>query len=370
MNIRIFLAPALLLGLGSSLVGAAQFRQGLVKPIWVTTLPAQEGRVYAMGLAAFAPTEAQAVTQASQNARVEVLTRLRASVQADTRITSSSTVTREAGGRVTGSSEQQVGQKTRIQAQATDLPGLVVEETWADAAGRTAYALAYLDIAIAEQELRSRFNALKADLFQEEENPGAPRERMRKLGRLKTAQVEIAKLDDMAALLAAGGGDAKLRGLIRSARLSVDRQAEQLRASLTLSLDLQSRKATEIAGILRNAALKVGLGWAEADGEFQLVVDYQGDRQGAKIDVQRQSWNGWWHGGWVSHTVTKDSGVIVARGVVTITLRDRAGTQYESVDIEGKGVGVTDFQSEQRLKTDFKEKLEKAFGKWLENLVK
>jgi len=81
----------------------------------------------------------------------------------------------------------------------------------------------------------------------------------------------------------------KLRGQIRSGRLSVDRQAEQLRASLTLSLELNSRKATEIAGILRNAALKVGLGWAETDGEFQLAVDYQGDRRDAKIDVQRQA---------------------------------------------------------------------------------
>lgn len=346
-----------------------QIRQGLVKPIWITQLPQQEGRVYAMGLASYAPSEGQALTQAASNARAEVLTRLRASIKSETNIRSSATVTREAGGRATGSAEQQVGQNTRIQAQATELPGLVVEETWADAAGRTAYALAYLDVPVAERELRSRFTELKNDLFQEGETPTAPRERMRMLNRLKGAQVELAKLDDMAGLLAAGGGELKLRGQIRAAKLSVDRQMEQLRATLTLSLEPGARNATQIANILRNAALKAGLGWSDKGGEFVLALDYRTDSKGVSIDVQRQSWNGWWRGGWVSHTVNKDTGIIVARGNLEVTLKDKAGNQYESMEIEAKGVGVTDFQAENRLKDDFRAKLEQAFGKWLENLV-
>ena len=92
--------------------------------------------------------------------------------------------------------------------------------------------------------------------------------------------------------------------------------------------------------------------------------------QAARIEVQRQQWNGWWRGGWVSHTVDKDSGIIVARGLLTITLKDRAGTEYESVDVEAKGLGVSEFQAENKLKEDFRGKLEKTFGKWLENLVK
>ena len=34
-----------------------------------------------------------------------------------------------------------------------------------------------------------------------------------------------------------------------------------------------------------------------------------------------------------------------------------------------KGLGVTEFQAENKLKEDFKGKIEKTFSKWLENLV-
>jgi hypothetical protein len=86
------------------------------------------------------------------------------------------------------------------------------------------------------------------------------------------------------------------------------------------------------------------------------------------VDRQQNS-NGWWRGGWVSHTVNQSTGITVARGVLTITLKDRAGTEYESVDVEAKGLGVSQFQAEQRLKEDFKDKLESTFSKWIENLV-
>jgi hypothetical protein len=357
--------------LGICFLAGAQpaIRQGLVKPIWISALPEQAGRVYAMGLAPVTTGEAQAVTTAGQNARAEVLSRLRASVKSETNVATRATTTRVLGGATTGSSSQDVGQTTRIQTSATELPGLVVEETWVDVKGATAYALAYLDVPVAEREVRTRYEAAKEDLAREGATPVEPRERMRMLNRLKGAQVELAKLDDMAALLSAGGGDPDLRRHIRDSRLGVDRQMDALRASLTLSLE-GAQGATQIASILRNAALKAGLGWAERGGEFQLVMDYRSDARTAKVDLQEQHWNGWWRGGWVSHTVTKDTGIIVARGMVTITLKDKAGTEYESVDIEAKGLGVTEFQAENKLKADFKEQIEKTFGAWLENLVK
>ena len=348
---------------------AAPPLQGSVRPPWISVLPASPGRVYALGLAPVAPSVAKALAGASQNARGEVLGRLRASVKAETSITATTTLTREAGGRASGSSTQHVGQATLIQASATELPGLVVEETWVDGPGATAYALAYLDVPVAERELRVRFEAQRNDLLQEGATPEAPRERMRMLGRLKGAQVELAKLDDLAALIAAGGGDGALRGEVRSAKLALDRQLDQLRATLTLSLE-GAQGATQIAGVVRNAALKAGLGWAEAGGAFRLVLDYRGDTQAARIEVQQQQWNGWWRGGWVSHAVDKDSGIVVARGLLTITLKDREGTAYESVDVEAKGLGVTDFQAENKLKDDFRAKVEKTFAKWLEGLVK
>jgi hypothetical protein len=149
---------------------------------------------------------------------------------------------------------------------------------------------------------------------------------------------------------------------MRAGKLAVDRRMDQLRASLTLSLE-GAKGASAVAGILRNAALKAGMGWAETGGEFRLAMDYKSEGTGAKAD------SGWWKGGWVSHSGNPASGIIVARGVLTITLKDRAGTEYESVDIEAKGLGVSQLQADQRLKEDFKDKLESTFSKWIENLV-
>ena len=338
------------------------------RPAWINTLPQQAGRIYALGLAAYAPTEGQALTQAAASARAEVLVRLRANVNADTRVSSQTSMSRALGGASTGRSEQQVGQNTHIQAQATELSGLVVEATWADGAERTAYALAYLDIPIAEREIRTRFSALKDDLAQEPGAPGVPRERLRKLNRLRSAQTELAKLDDLAALLTAGGGDEQLRAQVRAARLDLDRRQEQLRNSLTFSLAPSARDIAQIGTILRNAALKAGLGWSETGGEFLLALNERTDSKRIALEPQAQNGNGWWRNGWVSHS-PQDTGLIVARGILEITLKDQAGTPYESTEIEAKGVGISDFQADQALKKDFKTKLDKAFTQWLDHLV-
>ena len=331
---------------GQAAMPLAQEAPQVRKPAWIALLPQQPGRIYGLGLAAYAPTEGQALVQAASHARAEVLIRLRANVQADTFTRSQATVSRTLGGATAAHSEEAAGQNTRIQAQATEVSGLVVEATWADEAGRTAYALAYLDIPIAEREIRSRFTALRDDLARETTPPGAPRERLRRLGRLKGAQEELAKLDDLAALLSAGGGDEDLRGQVRAARLDLERRVEQLRASLTLSPGPGLRNAPQFGAILRNATLKAGLGWAETGGAFLLRLDYhaEGPRRAA------------------------ETGLVVARGSLDLTLQDEAGTPCESLPIEAKGVGVTEFQAEQRLKEDFKARLEKAFTRWLERL--
>lgn len=349
--------PALLaLALAVPQVLAAQ---GAVKPMWIQSLPSQPGRIYAMGLAVFAPSEAQALKQAQTNARTEVLLRLRASVKSQTDIKSTAAVQRQSGQAATGSSSSRVAQDNRIATSAVDLPGLVVEETWADQAGRTAYALAYLDIAVAERELRNRFGALKTDLAQE--NPeGGPRERLRALQRMKKGQEELNRLDDMAGLIAAGGGDPELRSQVRAQKLAMDRQLDQLRASLTFCIagDKDMGVGADMTSIVRNAVLRQGLGWAEQGGEFTLQLRYQGDRQGWDIQKRR-----WWE-----YQYNPD--FIVARGVLEITLVDKAGTQYESTTIEAKGVGTSEFQADQKLSADYKKKMEATLTQWLAHLVR
>ena len=53
---------------------------GAVKPMWINVLPVQPGRVYGLGIAPVAESEALAVRQASDNGRADVISRLRANV--------------------------------------------------------------------------------------------------------------------------------------------------------------------------------------------------------------------------------------------------------------------------------------------------
>jgi len=313
-----------------------------------------------MGLAPAAPAEAQAVRQASQNARVEVISRLRASVKGSTRVSTQAVVERQAGGHATGRSRQSMSQDSTVQAQAVELPGLVVEETWVDRNGGTAYALAYLDVPTAEQELRNRFEAMKQDLAVEAGTTGGPRERLKRLQALRGAQSEMDKLDDMAGLLSAGGGDPALRRQVRDLKLSVDRLLDRLRNSLTMCVGGEKNLGLggDVASLVRNAVLKQGLGWAEGNAEFTLNMRFQGDRQGWDIRKRR-----WWD-------YSRNADFIVARGVLEITLVDRAGTQYESTTLEAKGVGVSEFQADQRLLKDYKAKLESTLSQWLAELVR
>jgi len=333
--------------------------QGLIRPPWVSLVPSAPGRVYAIGLASLEPAEAQAVRQASLNAKVEVISRLRASVKGSTNLTTHSEVQRQGGGTATGSSTQTLHQDSTIQAQAVELPGLAVEETWVDRKGNTAYALAYLDVPTAEQELRNRFGAMKQDLSVEAGVSGSPRDRLRRLQALKGAQAEMDKLDDMAGLISAGGGDPSLRRQVRDLKLSVDRLLDQLRNSLTMCAggDKDLGLGGDVATLVRNAVLRQGLGWAESNAEFTLNLRFQGNRQGWDVRKRR-----WWD-------YDRNADFIVARGVLEITLVDRAGTQYESTVIEAKGVGVSEFQADQRLLKDYKAKLEGTLSQWLAELV-
>ncbi|MBP1626141.1 MAG: hypothetical protein H6Q00_616 [Holophagaceae bacterium] len=333
--------------------------QSRIQPPWVNLLPSAPGRVYAVGLAPVAPTEGQAVRQASQNARVEVISRLRASVKGDTHLSTHAVVQRQGGSPASGSSTQTLSQDSTIQTQAVELPGLVVEETWVDRKGDTAYALAYLDVPAAEKELRNRFEAMKHDLAIEEGTSGGPRERLKRLQTLKSAQTEMDKLDDMAGLISAGGADPALRRGVRDLKLAVDRLLDRLRNSLTMCVggDKDLGMGGDVATLVRNAVLKQGLGWAESNAEFTLNLRFQGNRQAWDIRKRR-----WWE---YDHSAD----FIVARGILEITLADRAGTQYESTVIEAKGVGVSEFQADQRLLKDYKAKLESTLGQWLAELV-
>jgi len=316
------------------------------RPAWIAALPDQPGRIYAVGVAPLSPGQARALAQAADNARGEVLSRLRATVHAETTSTAQASMTRDAAGHSSGAASQQLAQSTRIQASARDLPGLAVAGTWVDTAAGTVYALAYLDLPVAEGELRARCDALAPDL--DPALPEAPRERLGVLHKLRVVQGGLAALADAGALLAAGGGDPALRARIEAAKRAVDGRVEQLRSALTVSLEGAPDPA--LAELLRSAALKAGLAWSETGGELRLAVD--GHAQPGQ--------------GWISHALAGATGIVVARAALTLTLQDRAGASCAVLETEAKGLGADAARADRKLREELGEKLAAGFIRWQE----
>jgi hypothetical protein len=330
-----------------------------VKPMWISVLPTQPGRVYGLGVAAIT-SDAVTLRQVSDNARADVIARCRANVKADTRVTTTFQESRSTGGGPAQASRTQNAEVgTEVQARASDLPGLVVEETFLDRPGGTGYALAYLDLAIAQQELQTRLDTLKADLAAPRADQGV-RGKLVAAQALKKAHEQLLALDDMAGLLGGGGGDQGLRADVLQCRLDTERKMVAARSALTFGLVPASgiELDQDVKGVVRNAVLKEGMGWSDQGPLFAITLRVRSGRNG--VTVGRRAW---WD-------YQRSADFVVAQGSLSLTLVDSAGQEYESMNIVAKGVGVNEFQADSLLLADYKAKLGKAVAAWLNDLGK
>lgn len=237
--------PALLL----PILLAAQ-APGPSKPAWVERLPEGPGRLYAMGTADLGAQEGQAVTRASDRARLEVVARLRATVKGRTSVTTTSQEQVREGQKSVGGGERIVRDEVSVGAGAVDLPGLVVEQTFTDAPARTVYALAYLDLAQARATLASRLEAVRAARVRVGD------EQSRKaLWRLRRLTLDLDRLEEAIGLLALTGTASDLRPALAGERAEVDRRLDRLNGADLPPLDL----ARTAAALRTNVDLPPGL---------------------------------------------------------------------------------------------------------------
>ena len=333
------------------------------KPGWVTTVPEYPGRVYGVGVAPANNTRALALQQATDNAKAKVLERLRANVQSNTTITTNYQEQKAIQGGVrTESANRTTGRlsTTQIQAQATALPGLTVETTYLEEEGgnATMYALAYLDMAVASQEVRARYDAVAASLGVEAATD--LRGRIRRTRVVKVALDDLAQIEDLFTLIRAGGADPALGDLITRLRLKAEGEREALRRGLTFGMPPSQDVPVDpdVKAAVRNAFLQEGLGWSDHNPDLAVTMRVRTASNGVAVGPRR-----WW--GYV-----RNADFIVARGTISLSLMDANGQEYESTMVEAKGVGTTEFQADTLLLRDYKAKLTKTVGTWLMDLGK
>lgn len=251
---RLLLAVLVAVPAGLAAQGAAPAR-----PAWIDTLPDLPGRIYALGTADLTGNEGAAITRAADRARLEVVTRLRATVQGRTSVTTRTSETQAAGALPTGGGDRQVRDEVSVGARAEDLPGLVVERTHSDPAARTVYALAYLDMAQARSALAARLDQTR----QGRTRIGDEQSRKARW-RLRKVQEDLNRIDESISLLAVTGVGLDLRPALQTERAAVDKSLQVLEGKTLPPLDL----AKTAMGLRANVNLPPGL---QAYLESQIV---------------------------------------------------------------------------------------------------
>ena len=300
--------------------------------------------------------DAPALRQASDNARADVISRLRANVKADTRITTTYQESRTTGAAATGTRTQTTQVGTQVQAQAADLPGLVVEETFLDRPGAStpwptwtwpspsgSCGRAWTRCrptwprSAGEQGVRAKLVAAQA---------------------LRKAHLELLKLDDLAALLSGGGGDLNLRADVLKARTGTETAHGGGPGRPHLRPGARAGRRTgsghDGRGAFRGAQGGHGLVRPEPHVLHHRARPYRAQRRAGGAGA-------WWD-------YQRSPDFIVAQGSLSLGLVDVAGQQYESMTLVAKGVGVTEFQADTLLQADYRTKLAKAVSAWLADL--
>ena len=329
--------------------------QGTLAPIWVNVLPQEPGKVYAVGAASLGDNAAAALKQASQNARLEVATRLKSSVKGETSLNSQMTVHQTLGQAPSASSRQQVSQDSRTTTLLTELTGLEIAETWADAPGKTLYALACLDVGAAMETLRNRAQAMEPGLKGVGGNIKGPREAARAVFRLRAARVEAAQLEPLSKPLVDFTGDAAFYPLLRTLQADIERRVAWLRGFLTLGVDAPAAFPADLLAVFRLSAQEKGFGWAEASPELRLRVELA--TPGGKPGLPRP----WW-------TVDR-SDFITAKAALHLSLADVDGKPLGSADLEAAGLGTAPVSASQALMKDLRKKVDGVLDQWLSDLA-
>ena len=340
------------LGVGMVLGSPALSGQGAVRPPWINLLPREPGKLYALGAAPLGDNPALALKQASQNARLELATQIRASVKGETSVNSQMTSQRSAGQAASGSARQQVSQDSRITTQLMELTGLEIAENWTDPASRTLYALACLDVGTALGNLRNSAQALEPGLKGVGANIKGPREAAKALFRLRAARDEAARLAVLAGPLVEFSGDASFRPMLQDLQADLERRLDWVRGFLTLGVETPAVWPADLLGVLRLSAQEQGFGWAEGSPELLVRVQLAGPLGKARP---------WW--------TVDGSDFITVKAPLQLSLCDGSGNALGSGGFEASGVGTIEVKASQAMLKDLRKKLDGLLDQWLADLA-
>jgi len=256
------------------------------RPPWLSLLPQVPGRLYGLGVADLRGPEADARIRAAERARLEVVTRLRATVKGETAVLTQTHETRS-GGLSQGTGERTTREELQVGARAEDLPGLAVERFHVDPASRVVYALAYLDIAQAREALGASLEVARNGRLR----IGSEASRKARF-RLRGLRGELGRLEGLSGLLASAGLLGDFPAQLQAERKLLEERLIKLEAAELPPIDLASsslalRTNTDLPGGIQDyleARIKTqGPAYRSAGADFTLDLVFSGGSKGPEF---------------------------------------------------------------------------------------
>ncbi|MDR9468381.1 LPP20 family lipoprotein, partial [Marinospirillum sp.] len=298
---RLTFKPGLLLAAGLMVVGlagcsgqpaapAAQTSSNSEQPRWISQHPQRNDYVFGVASAEIYGSEANALERAREQARVDLLSRIRVAVSGTTETSNRMEMN---NGQVTNMSEV-LTQEARSRVKEVELPGMEVTETWINPNGKDAWAMAQLNRVEAERQLlgelqRTNQRLLERGLPQQ----GTKLERVRKvIPRLP----DLARRNQLHQQLAFLAATDRVDAAQRKAVDELDAQIQSLLASLSFSVKGQNSLAERMRPELAEQLTAMGFNMVDSQADLQLHLSLSMD------EVQRDR---------LHHRVAQASGQVV-----------------------------------------------------------
>lgn len=239
------------------------------KPRWVVQLPIRAGYEYGVGSADVSGSEAEAIEQARERAKADLIRQIQVSMSAEL---DSHSELRMANGQSNRFVEQ-INEKIRSRIPEVELPGISWQAQWQDPESGTFYVLAHLNRWAVEQQLSERLSGLDMELEETRLPQGSSRlQRVKQTLPILEQFAQRDKLQQQLSFLAENGLS---RYQLSTELKQLKGELNQLISSLQIVLVPENRQARQLATGLSAGLSELGLALNDqASQDADLTLNY------------------------------------------------------------------------------------------------
>lgn len=308
-----------------------------IAPNWTQSLPNQPGKVFGLGMATIHGDIAQANSRAAENAKVELLMSLQATVKSQRDTFTSSETYQSLDQDMYASQQDNVDHKSSFETAVKNLPGLRISETYQSSSDNTVYALAELNVQLA----RAAIVQQQQDTEQTIQLLATTDDGIQLLSALQQAKAKLAQLLQLSNMLSS-----QLDGLVHQANRELQQKLNQAsvlaRQQLSFAWD-NSSNSLRHQTMIKRLVSDMGLTWKPQQASFYIRVHSE----------EQPSYNSQYK------TTTIHSYTEVA-------LLDAQGNVLKTNQFSAKGVSAGQYvaPAQRQLEQQIQQEMKKTFELW------